>query len=132
MKIGLIIVVTNMLNMLNMINIVQPTWKFDGISLILIYVDGSSWTLMASKCFNHQNPSKSIKIYENPLFHGVNFFSKTSNLQKYQQLLELLQKLSLQVTRARTATAQRDKRGMERSQAMVPCCEGGKFKVKIW
>jgi hypothetical protein len=62
MKIGLIIVVTNMLNMLNMINIVQPTWKFDGISLILIYVDGSSWTLMASKCFNHQNPSKSIKL----------------------------------------------------------------------
>jgi hypothetical protein len=76
MKIGLIIVVTNMLNMLNMINIVQPTWKFDGISLILIYVDGSSWTLMASKCFNHQNPSKSIKIYENPLFHGVNFFQR--------------------------------------------------------
>ena len=178
MKIGLIIVVTNILNMLNMINMVQPTWKFDGISLMkLIYVDGSSWTLMAWKRFNHQNPSKSIKIWvclkmlctpKKPMVFmiiiptsdgyfigGIPHFQtypsmKTHCLtvskcfkdfkptQKFQQLLELLQKLSLQVTKARTATAQRDKRGIaghqtaEPGQAMVPCFAKVEFKVKIW
>ena len=73
-----------------------------------------------------QNPPK------RDIYHHLP--TPTPRIQTFnRQLLEL--KLSLQVTKARTAAAQREQRGMgcrcarEPGQAMVPCCES---VVKMW
>ena len=104
---------------------VEIWWNFIDFWFMLMDLHGLWWLQNLSTIKIHQNLWKSI-------VWRCQFCFKDFNSWKIKQLLELLQKLSLQVTKARTATAQRDKRGMERSQAMVPCCEGGKFKVKIW